>query len=249
MATIEIVSFSVKLHGAKRVSATAEIINNCKADMLLFSGHTLDSGKDIVRLKERISNKLPEVIFEVKDVNSGMVRNCLYRIAHGKIFNMNTNQLFSESKEIEDNYELADRFLHELYERRILTVDNIKYLILQCGEINILRNYQNQNNQVDFRLPQHQDLSKKFNALLNNIKVIINPIHSPMGNQGKMHKRREFLSSRKRYYFSTSNTDEKNDNLNNLSLHYAYFNEKPINPININKESNYISRSFELIDL
>ena len=69
------------------------------------------------------------------------------------------------------------------------------------------------------------------------------------GNQGKMHKRREFLSSRKRYYFSTSNTDEKNDNLNNLSLHYGYFNEKPINPININKESNYISRSFELIDL
>ena len=52
---------------------------------------------------------------------------------------MNTNQLFSESKEIEDNYELADRFLHELYEHRILIINNIKYIILQCGEINILR--------------------------------------------------------------------------------------------------------------
>ena len=122
---------------------------------------------------------------------------------------MNTNQLFSESKEIEDNYELADRFLYELNERRILTIDNIKYLILQCGEINILRNYQNQNNKVDFRLPQHQDLCKRFNTLLENINVVINPIHSPMGNQGKMHKRREFLSSRNKYYFSTCNTDEK----------------------------------------
>lgn len=60
----------------------------------------------------------------------------------------------------------------------------------------------------------------------------------PMGNQGKMEKRRELLSSNKRYYFSTSNSDEKHL-IDSSSLQYSFYDGNRLNSTSqeINKDA------------
>ena len=98
-------------------------------------------------------------------------------------------------------------------------------MLVQCGEINIIKNIQKKGNYPIFRLQSRKDLEDRFFDLLNNCDVVLNPIHTPMGNQGKMEKRRELLSSNCRYYFSTSNTDVKHS-IDSSSLQYSFYDGK-----------------------
>ena len=201
---------------------------------------------DIEDLKISITNKKTHVILELANINTSNFYNCLYAFKKGKLVNLFTNQLFSSSDEIENNYQLAKRFINELETRRILSYKKIKILLLQCGEINILRNHQKNNNKVDFRLNEDDALKNKFNNIIENVDIILNPIHTPMGNQGKMHKRREFLSKNNKYYFSTSNSKENSTNLKLKSIQYAYFNGEEIKPIEIEVFENAIIKTFEI---
>lgn len=201
---------------------------------------------DIEILKDLIHNKHTEVLLELEDINSDKIRNCLYRVTKGKLKSLYTNQLFSTSGQIEGNYELADRFLHELETKRNFSINGLNTLVLQCGELNILKNYQSDDNRVEFRLSDDKDLKKRFDKLLKNSQLILNPIHTPMGNQGKMNKRRIYLSFQKRLYFSTSNTKEESKNLILESLQYAYFDGKPMKEINHKQTDNSISRIFKV---
>lgn len=67
-----------------------------------------------------------------------------------------------------------------------------------------------------------------------------------MGNQGKMQKRREYLSKDKRYYFSASNTKKDSDNLELKSLQYAFFNGEFLPEIDKQITDNSISRIYEI---
>jgi hypothetical protein len=67
--------------------------------------------------------------------------------------------------------------------------------------MNILKNIQSEENRVEFRLAEDKILNERFLKILMETDVFLNPIHSPMGNQGKIQKRREFLSQNEKYYF------------------------------------------------
>lgn len=243
---IEIVSYLHELSDKVRLELTNTLINTSTADILLFPGHSVSFVKDIESLRSSIDNCRTEVVFELQNVKSQIIRNCLYRISKGVVRSMFTNQLFSQSLEIENNYELGRRFLHELQIHRMFEVHGFKILIIQCGEINILKNIQSENNRVEFRLSDDANMGKDFLRILGDSNIILNPIHTPMGNQGKMEKRRVYLSQDSRYYFSTSNSKADSSNLDLKSLQYAYCDGLPI----IEKEKvisdNYVKRTFEI---
>ena len=159
---------------------------------------------------------------------------------------MAPNQLFSTSHEIEDNVELAQRLIYEFNSHRIQYIKKKNILIIQCGELNILKNFQNKKNEVAFRLYKNKALNTEFKKNLNNIDIIWNPMHSPMGNQGKMHKRRGFLSRRNNYYFSVSNTNSFKDRLDSKGLQYAYYDGNKIHEDDKIVGLNYFSRVFEI---
>ena len=221
---IQITSYISGLSDKDKFELTKEIVNNSTADLLLFSGHTIGFVNEIEKLKTSITNKETEVIFELKDINTEKIKNCLYHIKNGEIQNLYTNQLFAESVEIENNYQLADRLLYEFENKRKFNINKLSFLVIQCGEMNILKNIQSEENRVEFRLAEDEILNERFLKILKETDVFLNPIHSPMGNQGKIQKRREFLSQNEKYYFSTSNTKDDSKNLDMKSLQYAFYN-------------------------
>src|SRR5690554_4315313 len=115
---VEIVSYINGLSDNVRLKLTKNLINSSTADILLFSGHTVGFVNDIETLRLSIDNYHTEVIFELEDINSDKINNCLYRISKGILINMFTNQLFTRSIDIENNYELASRLLYELKHNR-----------------------------------------------------------------------------------------------------------------------------------
>lgn len=243
---VEIVSYINGLSDNVRLKLTKNLINSSTADILLFSGHTVGFVNDIETLRLSIDNYHTEVIFELEDINSDKINNCLYRISKGILINMFTNQLFTRSIDIENNYELASRLLYELKHNRSFKVKGFKIIIIQCGEINILKNIQSEDNRVEFRLVNDKKLMNQFTEILHDSKIILNPIHTPMGNQGKMNKRREYFSLDNRYYFSTSNSKENSSKLDMKSLQYAYYNGLPITENEKIIGENYIKRSFSI---
>ncbi len=243
---IEIISYVNGLEDKIRLAITTELINNSKSDILLFPGHTLEFVNEIDALKKLITNKKAEAIIELRDINSDKIGNCLYRISKGQVSSLYTNQIVVTSREVDDNYELVNRLIHEFEANRLLTIKGFKTLIIQCGEFNILRNIQSENNRVDFRLVDEPELKERFEKLIAKVDIFFNPIHTPMGNQGKMKKRREYLSKNNKYYFSTSNTKVDHNDLTLKSLQYSYYNGSLIDEINIKQTDNYISRIYEI---
>lgn len=243
---IEITSYQHGLSEKIRLNLTKDIINNSTADLLLFSGHTIGFVNDIETLRTQIQNKKIEVVFELENLNSDKINNCLYRVTNGKLVSLHTNQIFTQSKDIEGNYELADRLLYEFETNRIINVKGVSILIIQCGEINIFKNIQSEENRVEFRLGDDKSLKDRFDKIFKEINVILNPMHSPMGNQGKLQKRREFLSKDKRYYFSASNTKEESNNLELKSIQYAFYNGNAFTEIETKRREHSISRIYEI---
>ena len=109
-----------------------------------------------------------------------------------------------------------------------------------------MKNHQKEENRAEFRLPNKTELSERFTKFLKGINIILNPIHTPMGNQGKMHQRRIYLSRNKRYYFSTSNTKENSNDLSLESLQYGFFDGFRITATNKKLTSDSISRIYEI---
>jgi len=222
----ETVSLRNNLGKKKRLEVVSDIINRSSSDIILFGGHTVLDMADCNELVDGIENKETSVVFEVKKMEESSfvkLKNCLCRIENACLKNMFTNQLFSTSKEIESNIPLCERFVNELETKRIIEIKKKRCLVVQCGEINVVKNIQKEGNRPVFRLSNTRDLEKRFFDLLDSVDIIMNPIHTPMGNQGKMERRRELLSSNCRYYFSTSNTDERHS-IDSSSLQYSFYN-------------------------
>jgi hypothetical protein len=248
---VQLVSYKSTLRSNSRLSYTAEIINSSQADLILFAGHTLASYCDVDELNTLIDNDKTTAVIEVKnDVRSKAfpVKHSLFLLQNGTVKDMFTHQLFTDSVTISTYPELGKHLMLELETRRNFITANRKVSIIQCGENNILRNIQSEGNRPVFRFEDDIVLSQRFADFLNNTNIILNPIHSPMGNQNKMLKRREFFSDNNRAYFSTANfNDEKS--INNKSVQYAYFNGKVLDPVNrdvVGKRNSYIVRTFEI---
>lgn len=225
MFNLELVSLRSSLKSQKRHSIFVDTVNRSQSDLIVFCGHSIMREDEVYSLEQEITNKKIACVFEIKEINESKfvkLKHGLFLIKQGKIKNLFTNQLFYSHEEIDDNEILCERFIQELENRRFLVINNKSILILQCGELNILRNLQSRDNQPIFRIPQREDLQMRFEKTLKKTNIVLNPIHTPLGNQGKMHKRREFLSSENRYYFSASQNGERK--MDAAGLQYAYHN-------------------------
>jgi hypothetical protein len=254
--TIELISFRYNLIARKRRELAAELINSSNADLVVFCGHALKTQDDLYAFEEMIKNKSTCVLFEVAHVKESKfvnLQNCLYTVENDNIHNLFTSQMFSTKEQIENSEPLCERYINELETRRCFSVKGKKCLVLQCGEINILQNLQSDNNRVIFRHPQRADLEERFFNLVNSTDIILNPIHTPMGNQGKMKKRREFFSSNKRYYFSVSQngTRKWRENyyeisIDSNSLQYAFYDGNEIEEFSREVTTDYQKRTFQI---
>lgn len=228
---VELVSLRNSITKKKRLDVVSDIVNQSKSDLVLFCGHTVFDWNDCIELSGRVTNTDSLILFEAKTIDeSSFIRrkNCLFQIEKGRILNMFTNQFFATSQEIGGNELLCEHYIDELETKRCFSVKGKKCMVLQCGEVNIIKNIQKENNRPVFRLQNRVDLEKRFFNLLNSVDLVLNPVHTPMGNQGKMEKRREMLSANKRYYFSTSNSDEKHL-IDSAGLQYSFYDGHRLN--------------------
>ena len=245
---VQLVSYKSTLRADSRLQHTAEIINSSKADLILFAGHTLASHRDVDELNTLLDNNRTTAVIEVKkDTKSKSlpVYHSLFLLQNGVTKDIYTHQLFTDSKTIKAYPELGEHLMLELETRRNFSTANRNVSVIQCGENNILRNIQSEGNRAVFRFEDDAILNKRFADFLNNTDIILNPMHSPMGNQPKMRKRREFFSSNNRAYFSTANyVDEKA--IYNKSVQYACINGKEQEPmdVEVGKRDSYIVRTF-----
>ena len=245
---VQLVSYKSTLRADSRLRHTAEIINSSKADLILFAGHTLASHRDVDELNTLLDNNRTTAVIEVKkDTKSKSlpVYHSLFLLQNGVAKDIYTHQLFTDSKTIKAYPELGEHLMLELETRRNFSTANRNVSVIQCGENNILRNIQSEGNRAVFRFEDDAILNQRFAAFLNNTDIILNPMHSPMGNQGKMRKRRELFSSNNRAYFSTANYVDE-EAIYNKSVQYACINGKEQNPVNveIDKRYSYIVRTF-----
>ena len=245
---VQLVSYKSTLRADSRLLHTAEIINSSKADLILFAGHTLASHRDVDELNTLLDNNRTTAVIEVKkDTKSKSlpVYHSLFLLQNGVTKDIYTHQLFTDSKTIKAYPELGEHLILELETRRNFSTANRNVSVIQCGENNILRNIQSEGNRAVFRFEDNAILNKRFVDFLNNTDIILNPMHSPMGNQPKMCKRREFFSSNNRAYFSTANFEDE-ESIYNKSVQYACINGKEQEPMNVEvgKRNSYIVRTF-----
>lgn len=245
---VQLVSYKSTLRADSRLQHTAEIINSSKADLILFAGHTLASHRDVDELNTLLDNNRTTAVIEVKkDTKSKSlpVYHSLFLLQNGVTKDIYTHQLFTDSKTIKAYPDLGEHLMLELETRRNFSTANRNVSVIQCGENNILRNIQSEGNRAVFRFEDDAILNQRFAAFLNNTDIILNPMHSPMGNQGKMRKRREFFSDNNRAYFSTANFEDE-ESIYNKSVQYACINGKEQEPmdVEVGKRDSYIVRTF-----
>ena len=245
---VQLVSYKSTLRADSRLQHTAEIINSSKADLILFAGHTLASHRDVDELNTLLDNNMTTAVIEVKKKKKSKslpVYHSLFLLQNGVAKDIYTHQLFTDSKTIKAYPELGEHLMLELETRRNFSAANRNVSIIQCGENNILRNIQSEGNRAVFRFEDDAILNQRFAAFLNNTDIILNPMHSPMGNQGKMRKRRELFSSNNRAYFSTANYVDE-EAIYNKSVQYACINGKEQEPmdVEVGKRDSYIVRTF-----
>ena len=245
---VQLVSYKSTLRADSRLRHTAEIINSSKADLILFAGHTLVSDSDVNELNKLVDNDKTTAVIEVKEneiSEMNPVCHSLFLLQNGMVKSLFTHQLFRDSKAIDANPVLGEHLMLELETRRKFSAANRNVAIIQCGENNILRNIQSEGNRAVFRFEDNTKLNQRFFDFLQNTDIILNPLHSPMGNQGKMHKRREFFSNNNRAYFSTANFDG-DEAIYNKSVQYACVNGKEQEPtdVDVDRRNSYIVRTF-----
>ena len=245
---VQLVSYKSTLRADSRLQHTAEIINSSKADLILFAGHTLASHRDVDELNTLLDNNRTTAVIEVKKNTKSKslpVYHSLFLLQNGVAKDIYTHQLFTDSKTIKAYPELGEHLMLELETRRNFSTANRNVSVIQCGENNILRNIQSEGNRAVFRFEDDAILNKRFADFLNNTDIILNPMHSPMGNQPKMRKRREFFSSNNRAYFSTANYVDE-EAIYNKSVQYACINGKEQEPmdVEVGKRDSYIVRTF-----
>jgi hypothetical protein len=224
-----------------KVQAVTEILNNVEADFILFPGHSLNSLKDLEKVAQNITAPV-NALLEVKEMYVfGAKRfNNLFMARNGVVRNMHTSQLFSTSSEIQGNRELAEWLLTDLEQRRGFSIIGKRFLVLDCGENNILRNVRSDGNRARFRFDDDKELATRFEAVINNTDIVLNPTHTALGELGVMTKRMAWLSENERYYFTTTNaiqvivdhktgeTKRKLLSLDSKILHYAFHNGEEI---------------------
>lgn len=228
-----------------RIDTISRILNDTEADFVMFSMHVLKSKNDLFEIGRNVHNIKVTALLEL-DEGSDLRGNNLYLLQNGEI-NYLSNQLFSTSKDaIVTNIEWL---IEELSEHRIFEVADKRFLIVLCGENNILKG---STGTAEFRLQNRPDLKRRFAEILDGVDVVLNPVHSRWGRFGNYVCRMKKFSESKRYSFSSTQISDKNqlarakkypgDNVTHVVMH----SKRRVTPVYTNEEENYLLQTFEI---
>jgi hypothetical protein len=220
----------------KNIGLIIEILNKLQdSDLVLFSGWTLPHNADLNNILKNINFNNTFVL----EVGSGYFNRDkensefgFYVVKGRKIIKSAIKQIFMDSNEANNNEDnLIKTYLSKLEEERLFNVGNKNVRLIICGENNILRNKQKENNDVCFRIDE-DDLINQFQFIIKDTDIFLNSAHTPMGNLGKLKKRWLYLSQNNRICLFTTNEETapnikskpktKNPNLHKSSLQYIF---------------------------
>lgn len=246
---ISLVSYNYHLSASTRRKVMVEIANNLQSELLLFPGHSLKDINDAIEVVSQLKKNHPLIVLELETFSNSVqtINNALFYIKDRQLVNLYSGQLFSSRGDIKGQEILMAKFFDEIPRRSFEFCDK-RFLIVQCGENSFLENKQSDANKAYFSFEDHKELNERFKRMMNSYDVLLNPIHTIQGNQGKMSKRRVFLSKDGRYYMGTCSLDKKTEgNLNHKSLQYALHSGKDITVMDEWSDGKYfIARSFQI---
>jgi len=212
----------------------SNLLNQRKqVDLILFSGWTLFNKSDLLDVLKN-NNKHTTFILEIgaSYPNNSNPEEGFYIVKGKSIVKGPIKQLFANSSEANRNENnLISNYLSKLETERCFKVNNKRVRLIICGENNILKNRQKENNKVYFR-SDDKELKIRFESILENTDIFLNSAHTPMGNLGKLKKRWAYLSKDSRAcLFTTNECNEKTQksdpkksrpNLYKSSLQYIF---------------------------
>lgn len=176
-------------------------------DLLVTSGWTLNSGGQLTALRSNSRNDHTVVVLETWKDDRGALNHGGYALRGKTTLVDRTPQVFATSAQVNKSPELLTRLMDEVESPRRFDVAGWRATWLICGEINVLANAQSDGNRVDVRHAEYAGLRTRWQRILDETDIFVNPTHTVMGNQGKLLKRREYLSAGGRVFCSASNVD------------------------------------------
>ena len=125
-------------------------------DIIVFSGFTLYDKVALRELEKLITNDQSIIFLEVWiDRFKGREQHKGYFFLNGRLIDRDIVQFFSDSKQINGNVDLMKKFLNELNTSRLIKYRGVNLCWIICGEQNVLKNLQKNNNKVVFRLSEN----------------------------------------------------------------------------------------------
>ncbi len=209
--SVGLLSFAVDREHPKATRGTEETVLEILAtepdlDLLVCAGWTLYSRHELQTVLHRNINQRTVVIFETWVDDSGAQDHRGYAIRGSEVLIDATPQVFATSHEINGDHGRMVALLDEIEARRLNVAGKVVSWLI-CGEINVLKNTQSEGNRCDFRFADDARLMDRWRRVVAETDVFVNPTHTVMGNQGKLEKRRGYLSGDGRCFCSVSNVD------------------------------------------
>ncbi len=221
-----------------RLQSLAEIAdysNENNITHIVFPGSTLFYTKRNINLAKKhieVLKKLFKNQCIIAELNCNTKPNIspfgVYAIEKGEIVNSPISQILVTSSE---DYELYKKLWNEIFNtrNRILNLGGIRFLIMICGEINLLKNNQAQNNKV-FGLRYDFGHKKSINDL--DYDIFVNPTHHMLTNLYNKYKERlKYLTKNGKYGVISLNVSESQIQRNGAIM--LFKNKKEI----LNKEN------------
>lgn len=244
---IQLVSFPVKRFTNKerqnRVDFITRKINDSDADFIMFSEHVLNNRDDLFLIGKRVKNRHISALFEIPE-SKNIKGNRLYLLKNNHIEDLETHQIFATSSDAtKKNVELL---IDELEAHRQFKIFGKSFLVIQCGENNILKG---NSGIARFRLEKREDFKLRFSELLDNTDVVLNPVHTPWKRFGCYLSRLRSFSDSGRYCFSCTqlsgnqleNAKKKPEhNITQVAMH----NTKRIAPLVTYEESHCFIQTY-----
>lgn len=250
-----LLSFTVDTEHPKATLGNEETVLEILAtepnlDLLVCAGWTLYSRHELQTLLQRNTNQRTVVILETWTDDSGAQDHRGYALRGSEVLIDATPQVFATSDEINGDRGRMVALLDEIEARRWNVAGRVVSWLI-CGEINVLKNTQSDGNRCDFRFADDARLMDRWRRVVAETDVFVNPTHTVMGNQGKLEKRREYLSGDGRSFCSVSNVDIKGGDvdaarlrLGHKPVQYFWCDGVPVEAAHMGMTDRSISRVF-----
>ena len=217
----------------QRIDAIVKILNESPADFVMFSQRVLKDPEDLKVIRALVKNKSITAFIELKE-DKGLKGNCMYIFQNGQWMYMDC-QIFSEPENVTKDaieYLINDIRGNHFNMRRQFVVEGKKFLVINCGENNILKG---SSGIAEFRRNEFW-LKEWFEDALDSVDVVLNPVHDRWSRFGHFLTRIRKFSEHERYCFS--NTQMEGNQLENAlkspdhnTTHIAMHNSEPLAPI------------------